>query len=143
MIDAVTSLFKQPPQKQITRPEAGIRLKTRPRFDTGQSSGYTKVFHWPVPAGQTSQPKTVEIVGSFSGWRRIPLSYDRPSRSWLLMQKDIQGNCTHRYVILVDGKPSCDDICDGLVAPQSPEEARWQIETARGPRIMLKFAQTK
>src|SRR5689334_2360572 len=97
-----------------------------------QRFGYSKVFRWPVPAEQTPQPTTVEVVGTFSGWRKVPLSYDRPTRTWQVMLNDIEGNRTHRYVILVDGKPSYDKTCDGLVAPQTPDEAKWGIQTPRG-----------
>ena len=108
-----------------------------------EQTGFTKVFRWPVPAGQTSPPTTVEVVGSFSGWRKVPLSYDSPSRTWQLMLNNIEGNRTHRYVVLVDGKPSYDNTCDGLVAPQSPEESKWSLATPKGSRVMLLFSQTK
>jgi len=115
-------------------PEAG---KRQPR------SGFTKVFRWPVPAGQTPQPTAVEVIGSFSGWRKVPLSYDSPSRTWQIILNNVEGNRTHRYVMLVDGTPSYDKTCDGLAAPQNPDEAKWQIATPRGSRVMLLFAQTK
>jgi hypothetical protein len=108
-----------------------------------QRFGFSKVFRWPVPADQTPAPTTVEVIGSFSGWRKVALNYDAPSRTWQIIMNDIEGNRTHRYVMLVDGKPSYDKNCDGLAAPQSPEEAKWQIATPKGPRIMLLFAQTK
>ena len=104
---------------------------------------FTKIFRWPVPDGQTPQPTTVELVGSFSGWRKVPLSYDPPSRTWQVILSDIESNRTHRYVVLVDGKPAFDKSCDGLVAPQTPDEAKWGIETPRGFRVMLLFSQTK
>jgi len=106
-------------------------------------AGFTKVFRWQVPAEQTSQPTTVEVIGSFTGWRKVPLSYDAPSRSWQVILNNIEGNHTHQYVILVDGKPSFDQNCDGLVVPQTPEEKQWGIATPRGARVMLLFAQTK
>jgi hypothetical protein len=85
----------------------------------------------------------ISSFSSFSEWRRLPLSYDRPTRCWQLTLRDILGNRTHRYVMLVDGNPTHDQTCDGLVPPQDPQEERWQIETPRGPRVMLLFAQTK
>ena len=108
-----------------------------------QRTGFTKVFRWPVPADQTPQPTTVEVAGSFNGWRKVPLSYDPPTRTWQIALNDIEGNRTHRYVILVDGKPSYDKSCDGLTTPQTPDEAKCQIATPKGPRIMLLFAQTR
>ena len=146
MIDALTSFIEdkhgtkaRTPGSRITPmvpvfPEAGKRE---------QRSGFTKVFRWPVPAGQTPQPATVEVAGSFSEWRKVPLSYDPPTRTWQVILDNIEGNRTHRYVILVDGKPSYDKTCDGLTTPQTVDEAKWPIATPKGPRVMLLFSQTK
>ena len=146
MIDAITNFIEtrdrpttRPPVARITR-TARLRLEAE---KSEQRTGYTKVFRWPVPADQTPQPTTVEVAGSFNGWRKVPLSYDPPTRTWQIALNNIEGNRTHRYVILVDGKPSYDKTCDGLTAPQTPDEAKWQIPTPKGPRIMLLFGQTK
>ncbi len=109
---------------------------------SGYQTGFSKVFRWPVEFGQKQQPKAVEVVGSFSEWRKVPLNYDPPSRTWFLIV-NIQGNRTHRYVMLVDGKPCYDKACDGLAAPQNSEEMKWQFTTPKGPRVMLLFGQTK
>jgi len=146
MIDGITN-FVENKCRTTTRPPGGrfvTTLPCRPEAEKHeQRAGFTKVFRWPVAAGQTAPPTAVEVVGSFSGWRKVPLSYDPPSKTWQVALNNIKGNRTHRYVILVDGKPSYDKTCDGLVAPQTPDEAKWQIETPRGPRIMLLFSQTK
>jgi len=146
MIDAITS-FIESKRRTRTRTSAARITPTVPAFpDAGrreQRFGFTKVFRWPVPADQTHQPTTVEVVGSFSGWRKVPLSYDGPSRTWQIILNSIEGNRTHRYVILVDGKPSYDKTCDGLTTPQTPDEAKCQIATPKGSRVMLLFAQTK
>ena len=106
-------------------------------------TGFTKVFRWPVPDGQTPPPTRVEVVGSFNGWRKVPLSYDSPTRTWQVALDNIEGNRTHRYVMLVDGKPSYDKTCDGLIVPKTPDETKWQIATPKGSRVMLMFSQTK
>jgi hypothetical protein len=146
MIDGITNFFGSK-GKTNTRPTRARIQATVPAFpDAGrreQRVGFTKVFRWPVPADQTPQPTTVEVAGSFNGWRKVPLSYDPPTRTWQIALNNIEGNRTHRYVILVDGRPSYDKNCDGLTTPQTPDEARCQIATAKGPRIMLLFAQTK
>jgi hypothetical protein len=129
----------RPPGARLT-PATRLRPEAKKRE---QRTGFTKVFRWPVPAGQTPQPTTVEVAGSFNGWRKVPLSYDPPTRTWQIALDNIEANRTHRYVILVDGKPSYDQACDGLTSPQTPEEAKCQIATPKGPRIMLLFAQTK
>jgi hypothetical protein len=46
-------------------------------------------------------------------------------------------------MLLVNGEPAHDKNCDGLAVPQSAEEERYQLMTARGPRVFLLFAQTK
>ncbi len=146
MIDGITN-FIESKCRTSTRPLGARFVPILPRRSEAgkheQRTRLTKVFRWPVPAGQTPPPTRVEVVGSFSGWRKLPLNYDPPSRTWQLMLNDIEGNRTHRYVILVDGKPSYDKTCDGLTAPQTPEEVNCPIATPKGPRIMLLFSQTK
>ena len=145
-MNAFTHFIETGSGTETLAPEVKVAPKARRRTETEQHEqpfGFTKVFRWPVPAGQTPQPTTVEVVGSFSEWRKVPLTYDRPSRSWRITLNNIRGNHTHQYVILVDGKPSYDNTCDGLAVPRSSEEARWQIETPKGPRVMLLFAQTR
>jgi len=146
MIDAITNFIESKDRSRPRPPEARITPTARlcPEAEKReQRTGFTKVFRWPVPADQTPQPTTVEVAGSFNGWRKVPLSYDPPTRTWQIALNNIEGNRTHRYVILVDGKPSYDKTCDGLTTPQTPDEAKCQIATPKGPRIMLLFSQTK
>ncbi|HTL57130.1 MAG TPA: hypothetical protein VL361_15720 [Candidatus Limnocylindrales bacterium] len=146
MIDAVTNFIESKDRPRTRPPEARITPTARLRPEAEkheQRIGFTKVFRWPVPADQTPQPTTVEVAGSFNGWRNAPLNYDPPTRTWQIALNNIEGNRTHRYVILVDGKPSYDKTCDGLTTPQTPDEAKCQIATPKGPRIMLLFAQAK
>ena len=146
MIDAITHFNESKDRPRTRPPEARITPTVPPYPEVRkreQRTSFTKVFRWPVPTDQTPQPTTVEVAGSFNGWRKVPLSYDRPSRTWQIILNGIEGNRTHRYVILVDGKPSYDETCDGLTTPQTPDEAKCQIATPKGPRVMLLFAQTK
>jgi hypothetical protein len=146
MIDAITNFIEDKCKPRTRTSEARITPIVPAFLEAGkreQRTGFAKVFRWPVPAEQTPQPKAVEVIGSFSGWRKVPLSYDPPSRTWHVILNNLEGNRTHRYVILVDGKPSYDKTCDGLTTPQSPDEAKCQIATPKGPRIMLLFGQTK
>jgi hypothetical protein len=145
MIDAITN-FIECKRRTKTRTSAARITSAVPALPAGkreQRTGFTKVFRWPVLADQTPKPTTVEVAGSFSGWRKVPLSYDPPTRTWQIALNNIEGNRTHRYVMLVDGKPSYDKTCDGLTTPQTPEEAKWQIPTPKGSRVMLLFGQTK
>jgi hypothetical protein len=146
MIDAITNFIVGKRRTEKRRPEARITPTVPPCPEVRKRerrTGFNKVFRWPVPADQTPPPTTVEVVGSFTAWRKVSLSYDPPTRTWQITLNDMEGNRTHRYAILVDGKSNYDNSCDGLAAPQTPDEANWQIATPKGPRTMLLFGQTK
>lgn len=85
----------------------------------------------------------MEVVGSFTDWQRVPMAYDKALKTWHVTLHNVVGNRTHHYVLLVDGKPTFDHTCDGLATPNGPHEKRWQIETEKGPRVMMLFGQTK
>lgn len=104
---------------------------------------FTKVFRYRLPAGQTEEPQSVEVVGSFSHWQRVPLLRDGKLDSWHAIVHQIPGNRTHHYMLLIDGKPTHDNTCDGMVAPHGPQEERYQLKTDRGPRVLMMFSQTK
>jgi hypothetical protein len=145
MIRAIASFISKKPKEQMTSTETeaapafGLRRATNP----DRRPTYSKAFRWRVSNEQPSRPTSVEVVGSFSNWRRVPLAFDVPTQTWQVNVPDIEGNRTHHYVFLVDGKPAYDRTCDGLALPQGPHEEQWQIETAKGPRVMLLFGQTK
>jgi hypothetical protein len=101
------------------------------------------VFRWRLPDGQMQAPSTVEVVGTFTRWERTPLQRDSAMDAWHVTLHHIQGNRTHHYMILVDGKPCYDKTCDGLAVPHGPDEERYTITTEKGPRVMMLFAQTK
>lgn len=146
MNDESTDFIEGQDRSGMKPPETAVRPRVPwcPEPDKHEGrTGFTKIFRWQVPADRVPAPTQVEVVGSFTEWRKVPLSYDPPTRTWQVMQDHIEGNQTHRYVILVDGKPSYDQTCDGLVAPQTAEEAQWGIATPRGLRVMLLFSQTK
>ncbi len=103
---------------------------------------YSKVFRWRLPHGQTQEPVSVEIVGTFTQWQRLPLVRERAVDAWHITLDDIQCNRTHHYMLLVDGKPVPDKNSDGLAIPHGPQEEQFQLMTARGPRVFMLFAQT-
>ena len=104
---------------------------------------FSKVFRWRLPDGHTKEPSTVELVGSFNHWQKVPLTRDSVLDAWHVTLHHIQGNKTHHYMILVDGQPVYDKNCDGLAVPHGPLEERYQLATDRGPRVFMLFAQTK
>lgn len=104
---------------------------------------YSKVFRYNPAAAHEKQPAQVEVVGSFTNWQPIPLARNPQDATWHVSVDSIEGNKTHHYMLLVDGKPHVDKLCDGYVAPHGEIESRYAITTARGPRLFLLFAQTK
>lgn len=104
---------------------------------------FSKVFRWRLSDGQTHEPGTVEVVGSFTHWHKVPLIRDGVLDAWHVTLHHIQGNRTHHYMLLIDGKPTYDKTCDGLAVPRGPDEERYQVVTDKGPRVMMLFAQTR
>jgi len=104
---------------------------------------YSKVFRWSLPDGQTDEPRSVEVVGSFTDWQRVPLLKDNKVKTWHATVQNIPGNKTHHYMLLVNGEPALDKGCDGYALPAGEYEERYAIQTARGPRLFMLFAQTK
>ena len=117
-------------------------LSAPPKNIAVKPAYFNKVFRWqqetPGPL-----PVRVEIAGSFSNWQKMPMKYDRANRVWQLALENIPGNCTHNYMLLVNGRPTKDNNSDGLAVPQTAEEKQHQLETPRGPRVFMLFSQTK
>jgi hypothetical protein len=139
MFDSVFG--KKPPQK-------GAPIGWEPRSPLAQQSktknpSYSRAFRWRLPDGHTETPGSVEIVGSFTGWQKVPMMRDGTLDAWHVTLHNIPAHQTHHYMLLVDGKPTQDKNCDGLAVARGAEEERFTIETARGPRIFMLFAQTK
>ena len=124
-----------PEVPMVGTPAASNAFDRRPVF--------SKVFRWRLPSGQTKSPETVEVVGSFTHWRKVPLVNDGILGAWHVTLHHIQGNRTHHYMLLLDGKPTFDKDCDGLAIPRGLEEEAYQLVTDKGPRVMMLFAQTK
>lgn len=110
---------------------------------TNRKQTYSKVFRWRLPDGHTQEPSKVEVVGSFTHWQKVEMARDSVLDAWHTTVHHIQGNRTHHYMILVDGKPAQDKSCDGLAVPHGPMEEQYQLQTDRGPRVFLLFAQAK
>jgi hypothetical protein len=107
--------FLQPPHKSgaaVLKTPAGAAPK-RPAQHPAQQPAqqpaerkltFTKIFRWRLPDGQKQEPATVEVVGTFTGWKKVPLIHDRVMGGWHATIPQIQGNRTHRYMLLADGK---------------------------------------
>jgi hypothetical protein len=104
---------------------------------------FSKIFRWRLPEGQTQPPASVEIVGSFTGWTKAPLTREQERDVWTITFPDIPVNRTHHYMLLVDGKPVSDENADGLAIPRGPQEEQYQLMTKRGGRVFMLYSQAK
>jgi hypothetical protein len=147
MYQAVSNLFNRPPVKSgPVFAEAAANYTPRPAGPRGAAPGsptYTKIFRWRLPDGQTEAPRTVEVIGTFTQWQKVPLQRDGVLDAWHVAIHHIPGNKTHHYMILVDGQPVQDKHCDGLAIPHGPHEEQYAIQTPRGPRLYMLFGQAK
>ena len=146
MISSLSKLFGQKKKPQKGGPILAERPSSAaapPRNGHDRGLTFSKVFRWRLPDGQTKEPKSVEVVGSFTHWQRVPLTRDSVLDAWHTTVHHIPGNRTHHYMFLVDGKPVHDKNCDGFAVPHGADEERYQYTTDKGPRVFMLFAQTK
>jgi hypothetical protein len=102
---------------------------------------YARVFRFKPTAGE--EPMSVEIIGSFTRWQTVSLTHDKLQNMWTATITGIPGKKTHHYMLLVNGQPMHDPACDGLAMPVGFEEEQFALTTAKGPRVLMMFAQTK
>ncbi len=114
-----------------------------PRQQQENKPVFSKVFRWRLPDGTVDEPKEVHLVGSFSHWQKVEMTRDGKLDAWHVTLHHIPGNKTHHYMLLVDGKPTYDKTCDGLAVPHGFQELEYQLQTDKGPRVLMLFAQTK
>ena len=144
MFETFGNFFNKKPQKGgPTFREPSSPSPLRRAEEAEKKHSFTKIFRWRLPEGQTEAPKTVEIVGSFTRWQKVPLMRDGVLDAWHAMIHHIPGNRTHHYMLLIDGKPAYDKTCDGLAVPHGFEEEQFQLVTDKGPRVLMLFSQTK
>lgn len=102
---------------------------------------YARVFRFKPGNGEA--PTSVEIIGSFTRWQTVSLTHDRLQNMWTATITGIPGKKTHHYMLLVNGQPIHDPACDGLAVPLGFDEEQFALPTAKGPRVLMMFAQTK
>jgi hypothetical protein len=127
---------------EVAAPAPAIRpaMSQRPG---DRKATYARVFRYSPPHGHDHQPTHVEIVGSFTHWHPVAMSRQAQDHTWQVTVDGIEGNKTHHYMLLVNGHPANDKMCDGYAVPQGEIEHRYSISTPRGPRLFLLFAQAK
>jgi hypothetical protein len=146
MFHKIGSMFRgggAHPKSAQPSPTPGVSSPVTSPGATNRKPTYSKVFRWSLPEGEPEEPRSVEIVGSFTDWQRVPLLKDAKVKTWHANIQNIPGNKTHHYMLLVNGTPTMDKGCDGHALPQDEHEERYAIQTARGPRLFMLFAQSK
>jgi hypothetical protein len=134
---------KHEPTHEPRVPEPVVRSALGGKAPAAPKPTYAKIFRWRLPDGRTQEPVTVEIVGTFTNWQKVPLTRDHQANGWQVIIPDVPAHKTHHYMLLVDGQPANDKNSDGLAVPHGPQEKQYQLMTSRGPRLFMLFAQTK
>jgi Glycogen recognition site of AMP-activated protein kinase len=138
------AFLKKPPHKhEPAAPEPVVRPALVGKVSAAPKPTYAKIFRWQLPEDRTQAPATVEIVGTFTNWQKVPLTRKNKADGWQVIIPDVPAHKTHHYMLLVDGQPTHDKNSDGLAVPHGPLEKHYQLMTARGPRLFMLFAQTK
>jgi hypothetical protein len=138
------AFIRKPAHKhEPAAPEPVVRPALVGKASTAPKPTYAKIFRWQLPEGRTPEPATVEIVGTFTNWQKVPLTRNNKADGWQVTLYDVPAHKTHHYMLLVDGQPAHDKNSDGLAVPHGPQEKQYQLMTSRGPRLFMLFAQTK
>jgi len=104
---------------------------------------FSKPFRWQPAKPEDPKPALVQIVGTFNDWKPVALAHDHATNVWQIMLHQLPGNCTHHYMLLVDGQPANHKHCDGLAVPATDAEKHFALPTPRGPRVFMLFSNTK
>lgn len=132
-----------PPKATPLVPEPSTRPRVMGYSRQDKAQTFTKVFRWRLPDGEIQEPDSIEVVGTFTHWQKVPLLRDGKLDAWHVSLHHIQGNRTHHYMILVNGVPTIDKTCDGFAVPHGSQEEKYQVMTDKGPRVLMLFAQTR
>src|SRR2546423_925141 len=105
------SSFGNPYGRKAPQPHKGAAMIPEPQSPFAprtaeRKQSYSKIFRYRLPDGQTSEPASVEILGTFTHWKPVPLLRDSVLGAWSATIHHIEGNKTHHYMLLVDGHPA-------------------------------------
>jgi hypothetical protein len=135
--------IKPPHKNNPVPPQPVVRSAPGGKASAAPKPTYVKVFRWRLPEGRTQEPVTVEIVGTFTNWQRVPFTRDSKEDAWQVTIPHVPAHKMHHYMLLVDGQPAHDKNSDGLAVPHGAQEQQYQLMTDRGPRLFMLFAQSK
>src|ERR1039457_6187330 len=84
MFGSINKLFGTKPQSKGSpmMPEPASEIAPQSRGPSSNGLTYSKVFRWRLPDGQTQEPGSVEIVGSFNHWQPVPMTRDSVLDAW-------------------------------------------------------------
>lgn len=133
-------MFSRAAAPAPTKPAVAVSMAPRPG---DRKATYSKVFRYSPSHGHDHKLERVEIVGSFTNWHPVSMSLNPQDHNWQVTIDGIEGNKTHHYMLLVNGHPHNDKMCDGYAVPHGDIEHRYSITTPRGQRLFLLFAQAK
>jgi len=139
MLHRLTDLFPKGAAPKPTHAPAPVPHAVGARRNTKPT--YSRVFRFKADS-HGKHPHSVEIIGSFTDWRPVPLAH-HGAHSWQANIENIEGNKTHHYMVLVDGQPAPYPDSDGYAKPEGAQEERYALTTLRGPRVYMLFAQAK
>lgn len=141
MLHRLTDLFPKKPAAKPAHPAAQARAPHAVGARSHSRPTYSRIFRYKADS-HGKQPHSVEVVGSFTAWRPVPLAH-HGAHNWQANIEDIEGNKTHHYMVLVDGQPASYPDSDGYAKPEGEQEERYALTTPRGPRVYMLFAQAK
>jgi hypothetical protein len=142
MLHRLTDLFPKRATATSAHPHAHAKAAHPVSARNTAKPTYSKVFRVTLPENHGKHPHSVEIVGSFTDWRPVPLAH-HGAHNWQGNIENIAGNKTHHYMLLVDGHPAVYADSDGYAKPEGMHEERYALHTPRGPRVYMLFAQAK
>src|ERR1019366_10759965 len=96
------AFLKKPPQKDgavvpKAPPAPSSRVAPAQKPPSPRQT-YSKVFRWRPPKGQTLAPAAVEVIGTFTNWRKVPLTRDGVLDAWHVTLHNLQCSRTHHYM---------------------------------------------
>src|SRR5689334_6178234 len=106
---------------EASKKDANNRIAHRKHL-SGSGPVFSRIFRWESPSPAMARSISVEVAGTFTGWRALPFTHDPTTDTWQIRIDGIPGNRTHRYMLLVNGVPAQDKNCDGLAVPEGYEE---------------------
>ena len=77
------AFLKKPAHKhEPAAPEPAVRPALISKVPAAPKPTYAKIFRWQLPEDRMQEPATVEIVGTFTNWQKVPLIRKNKADGW-------------------------------------------------------------